>query len=299
MISVARRLPSTVALLCLFPALASAQAWLPFKGEGSLSLVGQHIRLSGHFDTDGSRLTECAPSTAWVAIAAFEYGLTDKLAFSARLPYVASRYTGPAEDPCTAELRQVHGEFQQQSPDAELTSLDTGSFYATFQDITLGLRYNLFDRVVTVTPGVGLTIPSHDYRTVGEAAPGQKRVALHTGFSVGRFLDPVIPGAYVHAQYTYSFVQSLLDVPLDRSNAEFEAGYAVTPTFVVRGMAAWQQTHGGIASVTAIDRAAGAGGRPAQPVVYLDHDRLLAVRYWHLGGGATVALTDTLDLDAG
>lgn len=290
--SLAGRLPFSLALLCLFPAVCSAQAWLPFKGEGTLSLIGQHIRLSGHFDTDGTRLPECAPSSAWVAIAAFEYGLTDKLAFSARLPYIASRYTGRDEDPCTAELRQLHSEFQEQSPQAHLTSLDTGSYYATFQDLNFGLRYNLFDRVVAVTPAIGLTIPSHNYRTVGEAAPGQKRVALHTGVSIGRLLDPLIRGAYVHAQYNYSFVQSLLDVPLNRSNAEFEAGYAVTPNLVVRGTAAWEQTHGGLAYLNVVERAFA-----GEPELYLDHDRLLAVRYWHVGGGATVTLTDTLDLD--
>lgn len=284
------------AFLLLFPALASAQAWLPFRGEGSLSLIGQHIRLSGHFDTDGSRLPECAPSSAWVGIAQFEYGLTNRLAFSAQLPYVASRYTASSDEPCTAELIELHHQFQQQSPHADLTSLDTGSYYATLQDLGFAIRYNLFDRGVAVTPVVGVTIPSHDYRTVGEAAPGQNRLALHTGINVGRLLDPLIPGAYVHAQYTYSFVQSLLDIPLDRSNAEFEVGYAVRPTVVVRGLAAWQQTHGGLPYPEVVERAFGTANQPGDPELFLDHDRLLATRYWQVGGGATVTLTESLDL---
>jgi len=290
-------LRSTALCLFLFPTLASAQAWLPFRGEGHLSLIGQHIRLSGHFDTDGSRLKECAPSSSWVGIAEFEYGLTDKLAFSARLPYVASRYTGREDEPCTAELIQLHHEFQQQSPHPELTSLDTGSYYATFQDLNFGVRYNLLNRGITVTPAIGVTIPSHDYRTVGEAAPGQNRFALQTGVSLGRLLDPLIPRAYVHAQYTYSFVQSLLDISLDRSDAEFEVGYAVTPIVAVRGLAAWQQTHGGLGYAEVVERAFGAGGQPTDPEVFLDHDRLLATRYWHVGGGATVTVTDSLAVD--
>jgi hypothetical protein len=293
--------PRAAAFLFLFlflvPALASAQAWLPFRGEGYLSLIGQHIRLSGHFDTDGSRLEKCAPSSAWVSIADFEYGLTDRLAFSARLPYVASRYTGSAEEPCTAELRQLHHDFQSQSPNAALTSLDTGSYYATFQDLGFSLRYSLFDRGVAVTPVIGVTIPSHDYRTVGEAAPGQNRLALHAGINIGRLLEPSIPGAYVHARYTYSFVQSLLDVSLNRSDAEFEIGYAIRPTVIVRGLAAWQQTHGGLAYIDAIERASGANGQPGNPEIYLDHDRLLATRYWHIGGGGTVKLTEVVDLN--
>ena len=32
-------------------------------------------------------------------------------------------------------------------------------------------------------------------------------------------------------------------------------------------------------------------------LMLLDHDRLLASRYWHVGGGATFVLTDSLDLN--
>ena len=32
--------------------------------------------------------------------------------------------------------------------------------------------------------------------------------------------------------------------------------------------------------------------------LFLEHDRLLSSRHWHVGAGATVTLTDALDLDA-
>ena len=48
------------------------------------------------------------------------------------------------------------------------------------------------------------------------------------------------------------------------------------------------RTHGGIAFEEALNDLS----------LFLEHDRLLASRHWHVGGGATVTLTDTLDLDA-
>ncbi|MBI1876254.1 MAG: hypothetical protein HYS05_20510 [Acidobacteria bacterium] len=87
-------------------------------------------------------------------------------------------------------------------------------------------------------------------------------------------------------------MQSLRDIALDRSNAELEVGYAVSPLVSVRALAAWGRTHGGITFGQALERL------PTDPYVFLDHDRLLASRYWHVGGGATIALTDLIDLDA-
>src|SRR5262245_32861579 len=155
------------------------------------------------------------PSRAYVAILDYEYGLTDKLTLTARLPFIASRFT-VTDDPGTVEFRAFFDEIQRNSPGGEaFRSLDTGEYYSTFQDFGFTFRYNAVNRALVTTPFVGATIPSHDYRTVGEAAPGQKRLALHTGVNVGRLLDPWLPQIYVHGRYTYSFVQPLLDVPLN------------------------------------------------------------------------------------
>ena len=74
----------------------------------------------------------------------------------------------------------------------------------------------------------------------------QNLLALHTGVNVGRLLNPMAPNAYVHARYKYSFVQSSRGIPLDRSGAEFEVGYAIAPTVTVRALANWMSTHGGM-----------------------------------------------------
>lgn len=268
--------------------LAAQTAWTPVKGESNLSIAFQRIDYSGHFWDDGSKHEGDVPSRAYVGVLQYEYGLTDKLTFNAQLPYIASRFT-VTDDPGTVEFRAFFDEVQRNTPGGEaFRSLDTGAYYATFQDVGVTFRYNALDGALVVTPLIGATIPSHDYRTAGEAAPGQKRLALHTGVNVGRLLDPFLPQMYVHGRYTYSFVQSLYDVPLNRSNAEFEAGYAVSPLVSVRALAAWSRTHGGLTyDETLLDT-----------TLFLDHDRLVTSGYWHLGGGATVAVTDTFDLDA-
>ena len=268
--------------------LTGQTAWTPVKREATLSIEFQQVTFDGHFWKDGSKHEGDVPSRAYVATVQYDYGFTDKLTFTARLPYIASRFT-VTDDPGTIEYLEFFDELQRNTPGGEaLRSLDTGAYYATFQDFGFTLRYNALDRGVVVTPLIGVTIPSHDYRTTGEAAPGQKRLALQTGLNVGRLLDPFLPNMYVHARYTYSFVQPLFDISLNRSNAEFEAGYAVSPLFSVRALAAWSEVHGGTTYEEAL----------TVPVVFLEHDRLLGSRYWHLGGGATVALTDSIDLDA-
>lgn len=286
-------------LFVLVPSATSAQAWLPAKGEANLSVTYQVINLDGHFDVDGSKLPNAIPSRAHVAIVEVEYGLTDRFTMNVRLPFVASKFTGSPDDPYLAELRELLEEFRRMKeiPEA-LTSLDTGGYYPTFQDFGLLFRYNLIDGRVAVTPLFGVTIPSHDYRTVGEAAPGQDLNALHVGANVGWLLDPMVPRAYIHAKYAYSFVERAYDEFLNRSAAEFEVGYAVTPLVSVRALAAWAQSHGNLHWPEAYNRGFGLDGRPANPELLLDHDRLLASRYWHLGGGTTVSLTDSIDLDA-
>lgn len=262
-------------------------AWVPLQGEGGLSVTFQHLEFAGHFDEHGTKLEGAVPSRAFVGIVQFEYGLTDKLALTGRLPYIASRFTGDQDEPVTRLLRERYDEFRRTHPNAAVTSLDTGEYYSTFQDVGLAVRYNLMERLLAITPVVGVTIPSHDYRTVGEAAPGQNRRALHAGVNVGALLYPLLPRAYVHGRYTYSVVQKLAGIDLDRSAAEFELGYSVAPRVSVRAMADWMHTHGGVAFSRAYE----------DVELFLVHDRLLASRYWHFGGGATWSINNAVDLD--
>ena len=266
------------------PSHALAQsAWLPFEGEASVSLTFQSLDYGGHFDETGTKRENLGPIQSYYGIAQFEYGLTERIAINARLPYISSRYTGSLDEPLFVEMRAKYEEYRRVNP-AAAPSVDTGGYYGTFQDFAFTLRYNVLEQGVTITPVLSAIVPSHDYRTVGEAAAGQDLFALQTGVNVGRLLSPK---AYVHGRYIYSFVQSYRDIPLDRSTAEFEAGYAVAPIVVVRGIVDWMRTHGGIPFDEALKDLS----------VFLEHDRLLSSRHWHVGAGATVTLADTVDLE--
>jgi hypothetical protein len=270
------------------PAGADAQsAWLPFKGEASVSLTFQSLDYRGHFVPDGTKQEGVLPSRAQISVVELEYALTDRLALNASLPYIASKYTGSLQDPIYLEIHDRYDEYRRINP-AAAPSLDTGDYNATFQDFVFLVRYNVLERGLTVTPVIGATVPSHDYRTTGEAAPGVNRRALHTGVNVGRLLDPLAPNAYVHAHFSYSFVQPYRGIRLDHSGVELEAGYAIVPTVTVRALADWMKTHGGISFAEVENDLA----------LFLEHDRLLPSRHWRVAGGATVTLTDTLDLDA-
>ena len=270
------------------PACADAQsAWLPFGGEASVSLTFQSLDYRGHFIDDGTKIEGALPSRAQLSVVELEYALTDRLALNASLPYIASKYTGSLDDPVYLDIHKRYDEYRLTNPAAR-PSLDTGDYNATFQDFIFLVRYNVLERGLTVTPVIGATVPSHDYRTTGEAAPGINRRALHTGVNVGRLLDPLAPNAYVHAHFSYSFVERYRGIRLDRSGVELEAGYAIAPTVTVRALADWMKTHGGIGFFEATEDLA----------LFLEHDRLLPSRHWRVAGGATVTLTDTLDLDA-
>src|SRR3954469_14263376 len=104
-----RKRTSTVLSLLLIVLAGSAlgQAWVPEKGEGSLSTSYNYIAFNGHFKTDGSRIAEGA-SRAQSVLFDFEYGLTDKLALTVSVPLVAARYHGN-----TPPSSVLHGLFDQ------------------------------------------------------------------------------------------------------------------------------------------------------------------------------------------
>jgi hypothetical protein len=267
--------------------LQAQSAWVPFGGEANLSFDFHSLDYGGHYDETGAQLEGVGETQSFYAIVKFEYGLTDRLAVTGRLPYVASRYTGALDEPILVSILEKYEEFRQIDPTAAV-SVDTGDYYGELQDFVFTLRYNLFERGLTVTPVLGVIVPSHDYRTVGEAAAGQGLKVLQAGVNVGRLLDPLLPKAYVHSRYTYSFVEEYRDIPLDRSTAEFEVGYGILPTVVVRGLANWMTTHGGLTFLESLEDLS----------LFLQHDRLLASSHWHLGAAATVTLTNAFDLDA-
>ena len=268
-----RRLSLAGVLLALFaPCRARAQAWLPTKGEGAIGLTFGGYGFDGHFDSKGERIpyggTEALSLSADVT-----YGVTDRLAVTASLPYVSSRFTG------------------QLAPGALPGPLDSDrQYHGDFQDFRGEVRFMALTGDLALTPFVGMNLPSHNYVVEGEAVPGKRTKELALGLAAGRSLDPFLAKAYVQARYFFSFVEKVVPnvKQLNRSNIDGELGYAVTRRLTARVFSAWQIGHGGLDLEQMYE----------DPAEWETHDRAVRTNYFNLGAGATFQAAPRAELFA-
>ena len=86
---------SSLSLHCrrlrLVPAAALAQAWVPDKGEGSVSVAAQEMNVKKHLAT--TTVTDAGHINTVVLLADVTYGLTNKIAVDLALPFVSSEYS--------------------------------------------------------------------------------------------------------------------------------------------------------------------------------------------------------------
>ena len=250
------------------PAPAGAQAWLPPKGGGAVSVTLGDYAFDGHFDAEGNRdpFGGTRAESLWVEGI---YALTDDLAISVGLPFVTTKLTGSFP------------------PGVALGPLDDGEYHGDFQDFRVELGFGLVQGDLGVTPFVSLGVPSHEYEYVGEAVPGKGLREVLVGLAAGRSLSPFLPRAYLHTRYSYAFVQTVdADVDkLDRSNLDVELGYEVVSRLLVRGLARYQVTHGGL----------DLEDMRTHPDFFRSHDRAARTNYFNLGLGAAFAISPSFD----
>jgi hypothetical protein len=92
----------------------------------------------------------------------------------------------------------------------------------------------------------------------------------------GRRLHEISCSVSVESGYSYAFVEKVMGISSDRSNARLEADYLMKRKLLVRGRVLWQRTHGGLRFGYLA---------PADLVELLfRHHRLLRDNYWHAGG---------------
>jgi len=248
---------------------ASAQAWVPPAGNGSVSVTYQTIDNTGHLLTNGFEIPD-GKSTDNAVFLEAEYALTDRVTISAGLPYVFARYSGPSPGILPVDSCRC--------------------WNSAWQDFGFTARYNVLNANVGLTPFVSLGVPSHDYPFQGEAVVGRGLKEFRVGLDAGRRLDVISNRLSVQGHYSYAMVEQVLDLPNNRSNAGVEGAYLLTNRLLVRGLSLWQRTHGGLR----------AGAAPPAPYVfageinttdrYLQHDRLMRDNYWHLGASVSYSL---------
>ena len=136
------------------------------------------------------------------------------------------------------------------------------------------MHYQFTDGPVAVAPYVGVIIPTQEYVTFGHSAPGRGLEEYWVGFYAGTSLNEWIPRTYVQVRGNYAFVERVMDIAHDRSNATLEIGHFLTDRLSLRVLVSKQWTHGGINVPVPLDS-------PLFPV----HDRLAAEEFVNLGAG--------------
>ena len=249
-----------------FPAAVFPQAWLPAKGEGSISFTYQNLVARYHVDGKGTR-AKVGTDSAQSVLMDFEYGITNKLALNADVVYVASKYAGAfPEGPQDFDAR----------------------WHPTFQDAHFSLRYNVRQRPLMITPFISFTVPTHQYEVDGHNAAGRHFRELLIGINAGRTMGPILPNAYVAGRYSYAILKQFAGLNLNRSNVDWEVGWAANRKLTLRFLGAWQQTHGGLNFPEDI--------HPGEEEFEF-HDRVLHASYFRLGAGATFSVNKNLDVN--
>ena len=265
-----RRIPvlvAVVALTTIAARTAAAQAWVPEKGEGSVSVLYQDLFVRNHLTAAGV-FQDNGHISSNNLMADVSYGVTDRLAVTLAAPFIRTRYTGARPHP---------------------TQQDDGTVHSGFQDIRFGARYNVVDGPVTITPFIGTSVPSHSYEYFAHAAYGTRVRDLEVGTYVAHALTAGLPHAFVQARYAYGFPQKIAGVSRNRSSLDLEVGYFITPSLRVFTMGAGQKTHGGV------DLPA-AGWAALPPDLREHHDRVARVDILDVGGGAQYSLTKSVDV---
>lgn len=211
------------------PAGVSAQAWLPGKGRGTVSISYRSFQAKDHVDPQGRKL-DIGRVRSNVFYMDLKYGITRKLAVDLGVPVSFAKYTGAFPHPGLVK------------------NIDDGTYHSGFQDFRFGARYALVrGSPFVITPFVDTVVPSHQYETYAHSAIGRNLRELLIGANVGwQVEEGPLSNAYIQTRISYGFVERVLGRSHNRTNIDTELGYFLTPRFGLSGIAAFAGHHGGL-----------------------------------------------------
>ena len=277
----------------MWTAAARAQAWVPGKGQGSLSLLYMQKQSTKLTNADGSfdPFGKVIDRTLYLTL---DYGLTDRLAISAGLPFQSNRYSG--NDP--------HDPRAFPFPNDQ-RFLDDGHFHAGWADWSVALRYQFHPRQFLITPFIGYSRPSHDYTFFAHSALGTQQWALQAGVHIGKWFPPPWQNAYWQLGYAYTFEQSTkhLDQLANQQLADnrhvnhgalsLRLGYNFTPRLDGHVLIEHSNSYGN--GVNATQDFGNPDGSPNFNNIFY-HDQLLLARYTRASVGLDYQLNDRYQL---
>ena len=272
---------------------ASAQAFIPAPGDGTVSVSYQSIFTRGQHGASGEwfsnapqipELPEESTNTHALIVYA-EYGLTRRLAVHASLPYMQVRYQGPIP--------------HETGFDGQPSDLDDGTYHGAFQDFYFGTRFKALESPrFALTPFVEVIIPSHEYESLAQTAVGRNLRALVVGTALGGFADDLLPGLHFQTRLSYALVQKAVDIRANRTGIDSSVGYFVTPRLAIQFIQTFQMTHNGIDFVGPPEILAVHDGTPFTDEHGRNHDRLVRANSLNFGGGVALQLTDRVGIYA-
>ena len=233
------------ALGWMAPAWAQTQTTVsvPGKGHGAVtfSLGWAEANKRTVPPALGGGLVHLGENTLRAAFLKFDYGLTDRLAFTALLPYKSNRYVGETpHDPRT--LLDDHGE----------PFLDDGKYHSGWADWGVGLRYQWLTEPVAVTPFVSFYHPLNDYPIFTGTAFGTRQWRLDLGVNLGGRVPGPLRNLYWVGGYAYSYMEKTRpdnspDHRVNHSIAHFELGWFATPRLTANVSWRYRRTHDALA----------------------------------------------------
>ena len=267
----ALRVTAQLAVVCALVSAATAstargQAWLPDKGSLGYTIGYADRTNKKHYLPSGDEL-DVGHTRTKILNVSVTYAFTNRLALSAGIPLVSAEYHGPRPHPGT--------------------HTDDSSYHTTFTDYRLDLRWQALTEPVAVAPFLSLTVPSHDYETLGHAAPGNGLMRYGAGFFAAKSLHRWIPRTYLHGRAGYTYLEPVAGVEHGRTNVDLEVGYFVTTRVAVRALGAWQEAHGGIEVPI-----------PASHPLFRYHDQLGAESYLNVGAGGSWSVAEHVEIYA-
>jgi hypothetical protein len=208
---------------------------VPGKGNSQFETSIQYIRIT-HREL-GILREEFGEITLRSMYLSIDYGLTDRLALNATLPYKSNRYKGDQpHDPRL--LADDRGERFR----------DDGSYHSSWGDAGLNLRWLWRTDPIAITPFIGYYWPTRDYPLFTETQAGTAQWRIDIGANAGGRLGPPRRNLYWTAGYAYSFMQKTRprDAPsrrVNRSRLSLETGWVATPTLTGYLNFSYQRPH--------------------------------------------------------
>ena len=239
-----------------------AQVWVPGKGHGQIWVNFQQIKVSQRANSSGVT-EEFGDITDRGLYLNLDYGLTDRWAVTAVLPYGSNRYQGNRPHDPRIFFPNLHGQ----------RLIDDGNFHGGWADWAVGLRYQWPTKWLLVTPFISYSQPSHDYVFFAHSQLGTHQWRLQVGASVTRPIAPPWQNLYWQARYAYSYMEPKYNRRVNHAVLALELGYRINPSLSAHLQVEQQWSYNGLDGPQGFRNADGSLNRD----LFLYHEALAGV----------------------